>query len=361
MTIERTVGTGVGADHENWLEAYNHVIAQGILSENYDYVQVGNIVQPAGGWVAMATPNGRRIRFICPFADSNQGDPTRRFSTTIGAGVLGLIPRFPYPGGLTSGIFEMNGLKILCSNGSVAVSLADCYGFGNQIIELKNSIINGLGTINQRGVQGNNERSWNHISNIKIYNCPHLGYGSTGGGGGGGDPYPASMVNVIENMVVYNCGVGIYAERLWDRFTVFRNVVSCGCPTDWMLIAGATPNAPEYQTTYNCADSDGTLLIGSNQIHNIVPADEFKSLDDTNSKFLFLNDGSFNVGGIAVPERGRAPLKVQFTDQTEYSWPEGVLASGGTEPTLTDTDIEGLDVPSPEGIYSIGCHQAQII
>ncbi len=160
----------------------------------------------------------------------------------------------------------------------------------------------------------------------------------------------------FENITMYNCVNGYYTtDNVWNLFNLKNIVIAGSSGTDW-------PTQHAQLTITNCADSDGSLTTGVNTQSNIVPADEFVSLDDTVNDFLKLGGGTFDVGGKAVPQRGKAPLKVQFTDQSVYDFPVGVLAVNGTAPTIEghDTDIEDLAVPSTEGFYSIGCHQAQI-
>jgi len=359
--VERTVGTGVGADHNTWRDAWVWLTGLGLLGADYDFIQVADTVEPAvGGWPSFAGTNGYTTRFICPFEDSHQGDPTRGFTTTLPVGSNALNAAFNTATG-GAGVIEFNGLRIL-NGGTVdhLVALNNCNYNRNQTAILRNSLLDGQNVIASLGVTTGNDISRTRISNVKIYNCALSGYGSVGGTTG--IPDPLQFENIVENMVVYNCGVGIRADRPWDWYTSFRNVVSCGNTTDWMLLSGATAGAPNFQWTYNCADSDGTLVNGDNILNNIVPADEFVSLDSTLSgkNFLWLPRGEAEMVITANPRRGKAPLPVNFTADVEYR-PEGsLLAQTGSEPVYAGTeDMAGETRPGESGEYAIGCHEQQ--
>ena len=117
MTIERTVGTGVGADYENWWNVQEWIETAGALTDNYDFIQVADVVMlNAQVWSGDIYPAGYTIRFICPWADSHQGDPTKGFLTTFNAGAEPIRPDFRTIGGAnTAGTVEIDGLYLICA------------------------------------------------------------------------------------------------------------------------------------------------------------------------------------------------------------------------------------------------------
>jgi hypothetical protein len=165
------------------------------------------------------------------------------------------------------------------------------------------------------------------------------------------------VIPVVENCTFYNSFLQMDDEPLVGRNIVAFNNGTVAPTTDFVT------NRADLNVIENCADTDGRIddeFPGQNtNTQTVVYADEFQSLDDTNSRFLYLVDGELNVDGTGVPVRGRAPHEVQFTDLTDYSFP-GILGTAGIEPEEHTTDIEDLAIPSPEGYYSIGCHQGQI-
>jgi hypothetical protein len=157
----------------------------------------------------------------------------------------------------------------------------------------------------------------------------------------------------LENCTVYNCSSkGINGDNFTNnrRSWVIKNCVACECGTDW--------TADSSNFTYsNCADSDNSLSFGTNNLHNIVAADEFLSLDSSSSNFLKLNPISLLADFSGTPLSGIHPLKVDYTDSSTYTV-SGSLDNAGTVPTNAGTtDIAGATRPSTVG-YAIGCHEA---
>ena len=128
---------------------------------------------------------------------------------------------------------------------------------------------------------------------------------------------------------------------------------------DWGVVA------PNRHKLYNCAGSDGTLttsvvLVKDNPVDNIVEADEFASMVDTDADFWFLKQGNLAVAFT------REPPGTLFVNEECKFTPEVVLTPGslrlgqsGAASTLETLDINGKPRPGPDGYYSIGAHEQQ--
>ena len=172
---------------------------------------------------------------------------------------------------------------------------------------------------------------------------------------------PISDVDVVlENMTLHKNEGGFATPVVYiDQAITMRNVVMTGVANQLCVTTGVNYQPGVF---VNCAAQDGTITSelggGTDCIENIVPADEFQSLDDTNSKFLFLIEGTKAAFADYNPSHGPKPLDVQFGASVEYSPAESVLAQGGTEPTYAgDEDIAGTPRPNEDGTYAIGCHE----
>ena len=160
-------------------------------------------------------------------------------------------------------------------------------------------------------------------------------------------------------------GFQIYAKDGSKGY--FRNCVGHGANVQGAFYGDFSNNDWRDPTNdvvaINCADGDGTLAAigGSRNISNITPADEFQSLDDSTPYFLKLKNGALVAGASALPVKGRAPLKVQFTNSSDYVFQSRNLGDGGTVPLYTTEDIGLNPIPTDEQFYSIGCHQVEVI
>lgn len=373
MAIERTVGTGVGADYENWWNAHEF-LRSGLLASDYDFIQVADVTMLNGQDWTLGTyrPDGHTMRFICPWADSPQGDPTKGFLTTFNVGANSI--RIQFNGGFGAnlhGTFIIDGLYCVLGNGRA-------FGFQQpdyrnlQLIIARNILIDGQGNNNTGGFHFSKYDTNFTISNTKIWDCTGPGIGAGGAGSPGNVPIPV-FYKRVENTVVYNCGTtilgadynkfGIYMGDSWNKYASFKNVVSvrdAGVTGEDWFMESFDGSAPEYQLTKNCASTDLTLADINNNIRNIIPAEEFQSLDDTNSDFLKLIRGEAEMVITATPRRGRAPLPVKFTANVEYR-PEGnILGQSGTAPEFAgNTDIAGEARPGDSGKFAMGAHEQQ--
>ena len=228
---------------------------------------------------------------------------------------------------------------------------------------IRNCMFDGNGVAQTALQCASAEYSYWLLSNLKIWG--HTGYGLRFGWSGVA-PNPGETTKIIENVTVFNeigGATGVYSNGLGDSGgddTDYKNVISCRSGvvgTDWYSGMLATRCVVD-----NCASSDATcpVTFGSNNLQNIVTVDEFESLDDTNPDFLSLKKGALAVNATANPDRGLAPLKVQFGGDIKYVWPAGMqLYNGGAVPSLGVLDIAGTPY-GKYGDYPIGCHNAEI-
>ena len=364
-----TVGDGGDfASPEAAVAAFNGVD----IADDLTFDQISDVVCSASMILSGLQPVGYKIRYTCSYNEAHLNDWQNWYKISVtGGGIFGLNSWSN--GKLIWGTLEMDHFY-LEDNRAGFGTIVD-FVSSMQVVSWDFLNIGGYANVHDFLIDGKARGSMGFyfpvlplvttkIWNFKVWDTVKLAPAPLSTSAGiylerspGVNAVPAP---VVENGTLYNS----FLEMNTGMFVTARNIVSSNNSVE-VGAADYITDAVAGNTIENCADTDGSIDAqfpgqNTNTKTGIVPADEFKSLDDTNSKFLFLNDGSLDVGGVAVPERGEAPLEVQFTDQTTYTT-EGVLATGGTEPTLTDTDIEGLDIPNAEGFYSIGCHQGQIV
>lgn len=165
---------------------------------------------------------------------------------------------------------------------------------------------------------------------------------------------PGVYMAYVENNSIYggdHCIELITSGTAWT----IRNNVLCNA-----VNADITADVSSVVTYANNADSDNSLPAHTGKLTGITSAD-FVSVDPDSSDFLRLaNDGHKKLAASAEPVRGQAPLICQFTPDVEFDYGSmGALAYSGAAPTYATTDIEGNERPGEDGLYSIGCHEAQ--
>jgi PKD repeat protein len=355
-----TVG-GVGADYANWKAVADWLITNSPLADDHTFTQTGNTVDNVDCQDVAFNPNGNTVTFTCALADSHSGDPTSGYSSTIGGGVT-IVFRCD---AATSGTVICENLRIvrpavpatimlLMSNSSAAVDGAFTFITRNVLFKGAQTASDELALFT-----GGATQDTIRVYNCKAWNCWRM-LGNIVASGG-----VVFGTKTFENLTAYSCGTGITASFGGNAgiLATYRNCVCVDCNTDW---AGSV--VPDWKTSglyrfYNCADSDNTLAAVDDAYRDncqfgITSADEFQSLDDTNSKFLFLKDGTFDADFSGTPLTGPAPLSVAFTDLSAYNYGDGVLGDGGTAPTYAGaTDIASEPRPNDGGDYAIGCHE----
>jgi PKD repeat protein len=178
--------------------------------------------------------------------------------------------------------------------------------------------------------------------NIKIFNYSR-GFSAYAVG------YQDDVHATFENMTIYNCSEGIVANGLKCNYCTLRNVVVC--KSNIGIHAYMTPGYNDYIFDH-CADNDNTLPPHTGVIHNIISANEFQSLDDTNSKFLFLKENTYDFS--ASPLSVNPGELVQFTSLQSGN---GQLYNSGSTSILSISDIVGNARPNSSGKVCIGAHE----
>lgn len=352
--VTKTVGSG--GDYATWGSAITWLQTVDPLADDYTFTQISSVTETSFPFVNINL-NGRTL--LLTSNNKPNGDPTSGWTTTINTGVQ---PSVRYEG--NGGTVVLDGLYTVSTVAGQIHFLIGRHGILGTTSEtiVRNCLFKGFGNIAPAFNGGVSVRFERDSDIIKMYNCKiwdmDIGLRFTTGTGGG----PATLDKIYENITAYNCNAGVYINSPHSFKVRMRNVVAFDSVNfDWQYVAG---DLTDWEI-YNCADSDDSIAninfsLASNIVNNINSTTEFESTVDTEADFLKLNEGSLTVGADVSPEDGRAELEVQFTDQTNYSFPSQDLASNGMAPNLTAVDIEGLSIPNAEGFYSIGCHQAEI-
>jgi len=196
------------------------------------------------------------------------------------------------------------------------------------------------------------------LSNLKIWGHTALGLVFENAGV---VQNPGETTKFIENITVFNevnnC-VGIRSNVAGDAGsddTRYSNVVVANDGIAVGTVCWDSGILPGRIIVNNCASSDATcpLVYGTGNIRNIVPANEFKSLDDTNSDFLELKETA-DFSGV--------PLSVDIGDTVSLnSFLSGtgqLYQTGTTTISAWNTeDIAGNQRPDADGKVSIGAHE----
>ena len=165
---------------------------------------------------------------------------------------------------------------------------------------------------------------------------------------------------LIENNIFDAQGfLNTYGIYKWGSSvaTLRNNIFVRASTLDMRIVASAFPAFPGATIRESNATEDAT---GDAGFQNKVPADEFASLVDTDSDYLFFKEDESSVDLVASvsPQRGKAPLKADFEAELAFTQNVGVtLHKGGVPPTYATTDIAGNPRPGSDGWWSLGCHE----
>jgi len=363
--VTKTVG--VGGDYSDWNAVFNWLSTL-VFADNYEIIQISDVTNvtvptpwPAGHGPILSTYT---LTFKVSPEGYHNGDPTAGYKTYLPTPWINNV--FGTANGDTV-IFD--GLNIINQIGYPPIRCWDSNGTASNFCQviIKNCIIQGVGgnwLSFDFGVllYSNKGSSKNQMYNCKIYNCGCAGIGLTGWA------HAVESGSTIENCTVYNCGNynsggplhyhGIGSWLYSMKNISFSNVVSCNNNAVYRDWEDTIPLLSGNSIT-NCADSDNSIPFGTNNLNNIIPANEFVSLSDTNSRFLNFDLGTLISVAVTNPDKGPEPLKVKFTSNANYTWPSNHLYSSGIAPTLTTTDI-AEKIYGQYGNYPIGCHNAEM-
>ncbi len=282
MTVYRTVG--VGGNFVNWTAAWTWLVALGALTDDYEFEQISDTTETVA-FAGQADLGGHNLRFYS--SNPHNGDPTKGHRIYLNGAVGPNFFTCRFENGNYSDTFH---LEDLCFRKLDAVdyTMVTLGGYGDGItLYAKNLIIIGNDKTIATGLRIHRRDDRYYLSNIKITNVGH-GFnafyqllGLTG------------QDHLTENFTIYDCGSGISwgAGQRW----IFKNCVCAGSTlpgVDWTTIVDGT-----NIQLINCADSDNSIATGTasyiNCRPNIIPADEFKSLNVDNPDWLKLNDGTY--------------------------------------------------------------------
>jgi hypothetical protein len=368
--IHYTVGTG--GDYSDWGAAYNALVAIGALADDYLLTQISDLTNSTvfSGNINL---NNRKIEFLNGL--SHGGNPNAGYKTYLAQGIsinAGLFPPANF------GIIVIDGLNIINVSATgtlVSLSMTIAGPTENPFskrIYARNLLIKGKNLSAappEIGLSvGGAYLSANYVYNCKIWNCGYSGINLSFGIFGAA--VTSYYYRFYENITCYNCArygyASIYLNNLGfsgNPSLSLKNVVAVNTNDalylpDWSFVNTGT----NYLAVNNCADSDATCpdTYGTNNIHTIIPATEFESQDDTDATFLFLQKGVLISGASPNPDRGFAPLRTRFDENTKYNWPDDMrLYNSGQEPSLCAVDIANTEY-GKYGDYPIGCHNAEV-
>lgn len=366
---------GIGGHYTDWADAWTALCGLDPLTDDYEFEQISSFT--INNWPNMGLAanyvnlNGYSVKFYCKFENAHQGNPTKGYITSL-SGANGIIDmRFSNTNVARYNVYIENlYIRQITNNDNLLFRVqSSAAGGGNALnVNVKNIMIEGFSNLVSIGIYCIHQDDWYRFSNIKIWNVKQ-GFDGTPGSFGGLVPSDRATNSIFENMSVYNTSMGLNWGGIHTGSTVasalvrgktFINCVSCANTSNYSW--WHTNNAKYL--LYNCADDDNRIVTGGGLAYNcqanIVEANEFESLLDTNPEFLNLSKGYLNVTANFVPTKGQAPLRIQFNPDVEYKYRTGLLLPvNGIAPILSIEDISGMQY-GKYGDYPIGCHNAEI-
>lgn len=347
--VNKTVGSG--GDYATLYDAWVWLTAQTPLLDNYTFTVISDI--NLGGSIT----NGPHLGGHTVYVTSGADYPF--YIITCGANAINLYPSGKNElGNQTgsdddSGTIDFSNLKVV-GTGTTGIRLAQAGGFSQSYVwKIHECLITG----SDEGIGFKYHSTHSYlIYNCKIYGCKTYGIGYTFTTTGPG----VVGSKKIENTTVYLCGnstnnyrAGIFlmsgSSGRWElkNVVVSESHLNGSGSADYRSDIGGIFSG---NTITYCADSDGSLTGGTNNINNIVAADEFESLTPTDSKFLFLKDSAI------TKTEGFVNLFLPSTYTYTAEYESDQLGGTGTAPTLVTTDIAGVTYLDAAGNYPIGCH-----
>ena len=211
----------------------------------------------------------------------------------------------------------------------------------NHQIKVHDCLIKAAGNVTGIAVNEDGSGADREHYNLKVWGCDvglsaYLSAATTG-------------ASLFRNIECYN---NDYAVLLTDSIScTFKNVSGHSSLFDDWLRTGAGQG-----TLQNCADSDDSIntqgFNDTNTVPNIVPANEYSSLDETNSNFLKIVPVSqLYKAGISVESGFDIQGWPRPKATGEYAIGSHELASG---PGIYDLNSEDIQANPKEGIGPLG-------
>ena len=353
---------GTGGDYADWGAAYQARIVGGLVGASEIWEQVSDCTVttwPNGGprdW------GGGDITFRCPFENSHKGNPNAGYKTYLSGANGSMSSRNNNAvGGHVCNYENLNVIQLTDDNIDL-VGLRQEFTSKRQTCNVINCIIKGWkneGIATRRGIA---VFLCNQVDGI-IKNCKVISCGT------GIDTFmninagtPMGLQRLVENCVITDCFNGIHTETFGgsyprDRIT-FRNVVAFDCNHTVFENVVGTHIYDFYKLTTDDGNEPVIVHESTGFKGDIVPADEFESIDYADDDWLMFPVGSISANSDAIPTKGVAPLAVKFTSVYERSAAlGGYLATNGDATESATEDIAGLSRPGSDGAYSIGAHE----
>jgi len=318
--ITKTVGTG--GDYPNFnagLHALDYLV-RGPLSDDVTLDVISNISEPSyTKFFRSIQLNGHTLRITSSYNQSIISDWQNWYKITA-VGTEGLDVYIDGNLATKTGALQIDHLYVIGNPGGwyPFVFQLTCFNGAITTTSIYNSYFDGISSSVAYGV------IISTLGTTTIYNCKIW----DGNYGLVFSNLAAGTINT-KNVTVY----GATQYSVFSRGTGtrnFTNVVSTRNGTSQAYNKSLDDGTVVFNFT-NCAADDASITATAdsqtNCLENIVPADEFVSLDDTNAEFLFPKSG-------------------------------GNIATGGIDAGYS-TDIVGSPIPGPDGLYSIGCHEFQ--
>ena len=364
--VEFTVGPVTG-DYADWGTAWDYLVGLGALADDYNFRQVENcVINNSWNQFSVVDCNGHSVRFYVPEAARHGGNPNAGLVTNL-VGVNGVI-NMQFTNTTIADNVYVDGLNVQKTDFSaIVMMLFGSFAANTEInFNITNNILKGFSTGEGTGIKFRNNMCLPKVSNLKIFHIrtPFDGVFSVALLVDRPDTHYAENV-VVDDFGLFGFSVsnlpGVSQGHEWT----FKNCVAVGGngnpaanPTGW-LNPGAGPTRIK---AFNCADTDGSLSTAvwidrTDCISNIVAADEFASLVDTDNDYLFLKLGAVTADWTREPA-GNVNVGdvIKFDPEVTITPGATVLHNSGIAPTLQSVDITGQAIPNSQGEYPIGAH-----
>jgi len=283
--IEQTVGSG--GDYAN-LAAVATALGTSLLADDRRFTLISSILEPAG---CLIQPNVNGHTIIFDSTNPSRGDPTKGWEIDVnGSGVVAFLPS-------GSGKIIVKDLRVKASvSGNYMLLSLRSNGPDTEFTDIVVDAGARNGSFTEL-VEFEAGPSASASTDLMAKNLTIFGSASTGSQPGlsidkGG--YAGSII--AENVTVrgpFSNGINCNS-----RAQVLRNCVCSGTlNNDYSGINASTGvnNASEDATA-----ADGNWASGTGNITGITPADDYLSLDETESDFLQVKaGGSLAAGGVA--------------------------------------------------------------
>lgn len=359
---------GVGGDYSDWNAAYAAMYAVHPLTDDWELVQVSDLVNStdvSGVGFSFFMPNYHSVTYRSE--NPCNGSFNSGYKTTVTATLL--LSPFTHDylyDPRANGFVRITGLNIFSNSvqNMFQLRVGHSPNPALQLATVDNCFLTNINAADSSTALNfiGYSTALIRVYNVKTYTTGNssIGISFTPNGTFGVSP-ASSRFKYLENIATYGNGVScrsVSANFDYQCYATLKNIVSAGGEFIFGVTTGVHPIADVW-TVSNCAAPDSSLIYGTDNFSNIVPANEFQSLIYTDDEFLKLNKGRLVSLPLVDPSKGYAPLKTRFEANAAYLFNNMVLPDGGINPIYSERDIAG-EVYGEYGMYPIGCHNAEI-